>query len=107
MILLGTIDSHCLDVVVEDTTADDGMGMVAPTIEEIWAEIFAPVIFVRISLITGETIDSLTLDTVDAVNEDDPLLLLFPFELSISCLMFMGGGLTILESDLPLRKSIH
>jgi hypothetical protein len=75
------------------------MGMVAPTIEEVGAEIVAPVTFVRMSLIIGEIMDSVTFDVVDGV---DPLLLLllFPFELSISCITFLGGGLTISRSDL-------
>jgi hypothetical protein len=84
--------------VVEGTTVDEGMGMVAPTIEEVGAEIVAPVTFVRMSLIIGEIMDSVTFDVVDGV--DPLLLLLFPFELSISCITFLGGGLTISRSDL-------
>jgi hypothetical protein len=83
------------------------MGIVTPTIEQTGAEIVAPVTFDKISLITGEIIDYVTLDTLDVVEEDGPLLLLFPFGLSVSCLTFLGGGLTISGSDLPLLKSIQ
>jgi hypothetical protein len=61
---------------VVDTTMEDGMDMVAFTIEDVGAEIVAPVTLVIISLITGETIASKTLEVVDGF---DPILLLFPY----------------------------
>ena len=84
---------------------DDGIAMVAGFIEDVGAETVAPVALGIISLITGETIASETLEAVDGF---EPLLLLFPFGFSMLCLgLFLGGGLTISGSDLPFLKSIH
>ena len=92
-------------VVVEGTTVDVGIVIVTLTTEDVGAETVAPEALGIISLITGETIASETLEAVDAF---EPLLLLFPFGFSIFCLgLLLGGGLTISGSSFPFLKSIH
>jgi hypothetical protein len=91
--------------VVEGTTVDVGIVIVALTTEDIGAETVAPLALGTISLITGEIMASETLEAVDAF---EPLLLLFPFGFSIFCLgLLLGGGLTISGSNFPFLKSIH
>ena len=92
-------------VVVEGTTVDVGIVIVALTTEDIGGETVAPLALGTISLITGEIIASETLEVVEGF---EPLLLLFPFVTSMFYLgLFLGGGLTISGSDFPFLKSIH
>jgi hypothetical protein len=91
-------------IVVEVATMGGGIAIEVFTIEDVGVEIDAPVTLVTISLITGETIVSETLEVVVGF---EPLLLLFPFGFSMFCLVFLGGGLTISGSDFPFLKSIH
>ena len=92
-------------VVVEGTTIDVGIVIVALTTEDVGAETVAPLALGTISVITGEIVASETLETVAGF---EPLLLLFPFVTSMFCLgLFLGGGLTISGSDFPFLRSIH
>jgi hypothetical protein len=91
--------------VVEGTTVDVGIVIVALTTEDIGAETVVPLALGTISLITGEIMASETLEAVDTF---EPLLLLFPFGFSMFCLgLLLGGGLTISGSNFPFLKSIH
>ena len=91
-------------VVVEGTTIDVGIVIVALTTKDVGAETVAPLALGAISVITGETIAS---ETLEAVAGFDPLWLLFPFATSMFCLGFLSGGLTISGSDFPFLRSIH
>ena len=87
---------------VEGTTVDVGIVIVALTTEDIGAETVVPLALGTISLITGDIMASETLEAVDTF---EPLLLLF---ISMFCLgLLLGGGLTISGSNFPFLKSIH
>ena len=91
-------------VVVEGTTVDDGIAIVAVTIEDVGADTVASITLVISSLITGGVMASETIEVVDGF---EPLLLLFPVGFSIFGLVFLGGGLTISGRDFPFLKSIY
>ncbi|KAK2368349.1 hypothetical protein QL285_081550 [Trifolium repens] len=91
-------------VVVEGTTVDDGIAIVAFITEDVGADIVAPITLVTASLITGEVMASETIEVVDGF---EPLLSLFQVGFSMFGLVFLGGGLTISGRDFPFLKSIH
>jgi hypothetical protein len=92
--------------VVEETTGDEFMGIVEPIIEDTGADTVASVTFDKISLITGEITGSVVLVTFIVVEDDDALLFAFGFSM-LFLVVFLGGGLTISESNFPLLKSMH